>query len=68
MDTKLMLLQINQDLFELAEEYRAAASNERLWAKGAPDQETAEMHENNAIYNMQFADIYESIAKEVLAL
>lgn len=51
---------------EQAEEHRVAASNERLWAKGASDQETAEMHEDNAMVNMQLADIYENMAKDVL--
>lgn len=51
---------------EQAEEHRVAASNERLWAKGAPDQETAEMHEDNAMVNMQLADIYENMARDVL--
>ena len=41
----------------LIEEYRVAASNERLWAKGAPDQETAQMHEANAEENAEFADM-----------
>lgn len=44
-------------LEELIEEYRVAASNERLWAKGAPEQETARMHEENAEENAAFADL-----------
>ena len=61
------ILEILRDCFaEQAEEHRIAASNERLWAKGAPDQETAEMHEDNAMFNMQLADIYENMAKDVL--
>ena len=43
-------------LEELIEEYRVAASNERLWAKGAPDAETAQMHEDNAEELVDFAD------------
>jgi hypothetical protein len=43
-------------LEELIEEYHGAASNERLWAKGAPDAETAQMHEENAEELMDFAD------------
>ena len=53
---------------EQAEEHRVAASNERLWAKGAPDQETAEMHEDNAIHNMQLADIYEKLAANIYSV
>ena len=49
----------NQKLWleEIIEEHRVAASNERLWAKGAPDAETAQMHEENAEEHMEFADI-----------
>lgn len=53
---------------EQAEEHRIAASNERLWAKGAPDQATAEMHEDNAMVNMQLADIYEKLAANVYSV
>jgi hypothetical protein len=44
-------------LEELIEEHRVAASNERLWAKGAPDAETAQMHEANAEEHAEFADM-----------
>ena len=44
-------------LEELIEEHRVAASNERLWAKGAPDVETAQMHEENAEEHSEFADM-----------
>lgn len=44
-------------LEELIEEHRVAASNERLWAKGAPDTETARMHEENAEEHSEFADM-----------
>ena len=42
-------------LEELIEEHTVAASNERLWAKGAPDTETAQMHEENAREHLEFA-------------
>ena len=51
---------------EQAEEHRVAASNERIWAKGAPNAETAAMHEDNVLMNMQLADIYENMAEDVL--
>lgn len=44
-------------LEELIEEHRVAASNERLWAKGAPDAETARMHEENVEEHTEFADM-----------
>lgn len=44
-------------LEELIEEHRIAASNERLWAKGAPDTETARMHEENAEEHTEFANM-----------
>ena len=43
-------------LEELIEEYRVAASNERLWAKGAPFADIAQMHEDNAEELAEFAD------------
>ena len=44
-------------LEELIEEHHVAASNERLWAKGAPDIETATMHEENAEEHFGFAEM-----------
>jgi hypothetical protein len=44
-------------LEELIEEHKVAASNERLWAKGAPDIFTAQMHEENAEEHFDFADM-----------
>ena len=53
----------NQKLWlaSLIEEERVAASNERLWAKGAPDRETAQMHEANAEEHYEFADMLASL-------
>ena len=48
-------------LEELIEEHRITASNERLWAKGAPDGETATMHEANAEEHIEFADMLETL-------
>ena len=49
----------NQKLWleELIDEHRVAASNERLWSKGAADEEQARMHEENAEEHMKFADM-----------
>jgi hypothetical protein len=49
----------NQKLWleELIDEHRVAASNERLWSKGAADEEQARMHEENAEEHMEFADM-----------
>jgi hypothetical protein len=68
MDTELMMIQINQDLQELAEEYAGAASNERLWAKGAPDTETARMHEQNAEHAHTMSLFYGYLASRALDL
>ena len=48
-------------LEELIEEHHVAASNERLWAKGAPDLETAQMHEENADEHVEFAQMLENL-------
>ena len=53
---------------ELAEEHRVAANNERLWAKGAPDTEAAEMHEENAYTQVQLADIYTKLAANIYSV
>lgn len=68
MDTELMMIQINQDLHELAEEYAVAASNERLWAKGSPDTETAAMHEQNADHAHTMSLFYGYLASRALDL
>ena len=53
----------NQKLWleELISDYRGAASNERLWAKGAQDAEQAQMHEENAEELTEFADMLETL-------
>lgn len=68
MDTELTTIQFTQDMEELAEQYAGAASNERLWAKGAPDAETAQMHEENAIQNHTMALFYGYLASRALDL
>ena len=68
MDTELMLIQINQDLSELAEEYLGAASNERLWAKGSDTDEEIQMHEQNAQHNHTMGLFYSYLAGRALDL
>ena len=63
MDMELTKIQLVQDFSELAEEYDGAASNERLWAKGANDSETAQMHEENAEHAVMMAQLYRNMAK-----
>ena len=63
MDKELTKIHMVQDFEECAEEYTVAASNERLWAKGAPDNETAQMHEENAEHCLMMAKMYRNMAK-----
>ena len=63
MDMELTLIHLNQDFEANAEEYVAAASNERLWAKGADNFETAQMHEENAEHCAMMAQLYRNMAK-----
>lgn len=63
MDRELTIIQITQDMNELAEQYEVAASNERLWAKGSPDAETAQMHEENAEHASAMAEMYHRMSK-----
>ena len=68
MDMELMQIQMGQDFEELAEQYDGAASNERLWAKGAEDPDTAEMHEKNAEHAAGMAKFYRYLATRTLDL
>ena len=63
MDKELTLIQIVQDMSELAEEYDGAASNERLWAKGSDTDEEIQMHEENAAHCAMMAELFRNIAK-----
>lgn len=58
-----IIIKITNDMAELMEQYQVAASNERLWAKGAPNQETATMHESNAEENAVLAEIYKKLSE-----
>jgi hypothetical protein len=58
-----IIINIINDMAELAEQYEGAASNERLWAKGAPDREAAEMHGRNAAECTVLADIYKKLSE-----
>ena len=68
MDTDLIIEQIENDLNALAEEQLVAASNERLWAKGADDSEEAELHEQNADHYRRMSDFYRYLASRALDL
>jgi hypothetical protein len=63
MDMELTKIQMTQDFAELVEQYESAASNERLWAKGAEDADTAQMHEENAEHAAMMAEMYRNMAK-----
>lgn len=52
-------------LDELIEEHKVAASNERLWAKGANDSEQARMHEENAEEHIEFANMLTTLYKYI---
>lgn len=57
----------NQKLWleELIEEHKVAASNERLWSKGAEDKEQARMHEENAEEHIEFANMLTTLWKYI---
>jgi hypothetical protein len=67
MDTETLLTQMEQDFESLVEEHEAAASNERLWAKGANDSETARMHEENAEGHLLLVRMYRRMKSDTLA-
>lgn len=68
MDTELTTIQITQDMEELAKQYEVAASNERLWAKGSPDAETAQIHEENVEHATEMAVMYRRMARKAADL
>ena len=58
-----IIINIINDMAELAEQYEGAASNERLWAKGAPDPEDAAMHERTAAECAYLANFYRKLSE-----
>lgn len=64
---EIKMTQMEQDFMALAQEHEVAASNERLWAKGARDKEQAQMHEENAEVHVQLAEMYRKMLGDVLA-
>jgi hypothetical protein len=68
MDSELMMIQIEQDCNELAEQYDGAAENELLFALGAPDAESTKMHTQNVVQNREMAKFYRYLASRALDL
>ena len=52
-------------LEELIEEHKVAASNERLWSKGADNKEQARIHEENAEEHIEFANMLTTLWKYI---
>lgn len=67
MNTEMLMNQMEQDFETLAQEHEVAASNERLWAKGSSDAETAAMHEENAQGHLLLARMYRRMKDDTLA-
>lgn len=63
MDTELMMIQMENDFNELAEQYDGAAENELLFALGAPDAEATKLHTQNVVQNREMAKMYRRMAK-----
>ena len=68
MDTELMLIQMEHDFNELAEQYDGAAENELLFALGAPDAEATKMHTQNVVQNREMAKLYRYLVTRALDL
>ncbi len=66
MDTEMMMIQMEQDFQELAEQYDSAADNELQWALGAPDAEQTRMHTENVAQNREMAKMYRRMAEHAL--
>ena len=63
--TENMRIWLKRLYLEAAEEHYGAASNEHLWALGAPNDEAAMLHEMNADENRAFAMMLEDMAKKI---
>ena len=68
MDTELMMIQMENDFNELAEQYDGAAENELMFALGAPDTESTKMHTQNVVQNREMAKFYRYLATRALDL
>lgn len=68
MDTELMMIQMENDFNELAEQYDGAAENELMFALGAPTAEATKMHTQNAVQNREMAKFYRYLATRALDL
>ena len=68
MDTELMMIQMENDFNELAEQYDGAAENELLFALGAPDAEATKLHTQNVVQNREMAKFYRYLATRALDL
>lgn len=68
MDTELMMIQMENDFNELAEQYDGAAENELMFALGAPDAEATKMHTQNVVQNREMSKFYRYLASRVLDL
>lgn len=68
MDRELTIIQLTQDMEELAEQYEGAAEHESIWASGAKTREMIEMHLQNAAQNREMAKFYRYLAGRALDL
>ena len=63
--TENMKIWLKELYLEAAEEHFGAASNEHLWALGAPTDEASMLHEMNADEHRAFAIMLESMANKI---
>lgn len=63
--TENMKIWLKKLYLDAAEEHLGAASNEHLWAIGAPTGEAATLHEMNAEEHREFAEILKSMASKI---
>lgn len=68
MDTELMMIQMENDFNEFAEQYDGAAENELLFALGAPTAEATKLHTQNVVQNREMAKFYRYLATRALDL
>lgn len=65
MMTENMKIWLKRLYLEAAEEHYGAASNEHLWALGAPTDEATMLHEMNANEHREFAMMLEYMANQI---
>ena len=65
MMTENMKIWLKELYLSAVKDHLIEASNEHIWAYGAPDDETAMLHEMNSDEHKEFANLLKSMAAKI---